>query len=75
MYHEDVRNLCGMGGEGEGEGEGKAGEGVLYKTKWVVVVVGMCEGHQQGRSEKRCRDFCLATEDEVNIPAGWQIEK
>jgi hypothetical protein len=64
MYHEDVRNLCGMGGEGEGEG--KAGKGVLYKTKWVVV--GMCEGHQQGRSEKRCRDFCLATTDEVNIP-------
>jgi len=44
MYHEDVRNLCGMGRGGEG----KAGEGVLYKTKWVVVVVGMCEGHQQG---------------------------
>ena len=54
MYYEDVRNLCGMGGEGEG----KAGEGVLYKTKWVVVA--MCEGHQQGRSEKRCRDFLLS---------------
>jgi hypothetical protein len=63
MYHEDVRNLCGMGGEGEGEG--KAGEGVLYKTKWVVV--GKGEANQQGRSEKRCRDFCLATDE---VPPG-----
>jgi hypothetical protein len=53
--------LCGMGGEGEvGEGEG-----VLYKTKRVVV--GKCEGINKAGPKSGVEIFALAT-DEVNIP-------
>jgi hypothetical protein len=54
---------------GEGRGRESGRRSVIQDE-----VGGGRGGHVRGTStrlsEKRCRDFCLATEDEVNIPAG-----